>query len=385
MIALAFAVNLFAANEPTLSDRIVESPIRVEKLQNGARLIAVNLPEAKTVSAQLFLSSEGLGANIDKAGGRHMLEHLVAVGNGSLDAELESQGAFLTAATYRGVIRFEIVAGPSQGVYAGTKLASLLQKRTFSEFEVSEELKTLHQELALTASERGTRESAWFSAYGDSRPDPAGSVEGLKLLTPEILNRLWSWLSEGSRVTLVVAGKLNAEQTIASLIPKLEGLEMSRDIPFGDMASFDSKVPRSSDFISGKIDAWGTPRHAARLAVALSLGNLDSRVKLHYTPGPQPGLVTLVFPESKSWKDAKDYITGLTLVAPDQARRTAKQWFSRLIASPSGSAYLHGMLVSPTDEVRPSAFESALEKVTPEVLQAEYDRWMTAETGKVLP
>jgi len=385
LISLAVASLLFAAAEPALSDRILESPIRVERLANGARLMAVHLPAAKTVSAQLFISSEGLAPQIDKAGARHMLEHLVVAANDNLDAELESQGAFLTAATYRDVVRFEIVAGESQGVYAATKLFGLLQRHAFSEHDVKRERVTLQQELSLTASDRKERESAWFTAYGETRPDPAGIVEGMEKVTPEILSGLWTWLTEGSRVTLVVAGNLNAERTLESLRPKFQTLEPSRDIPFGDISPFEAKVSRSSAFVAGKIDEWGTPGHAARLATGLALGNLDSRVRIHYTPSAREGLVTLTFPDAEAWRSAKEFITSLTLVAPDQARRTAKQWYDRLMKNPSGCAYLHGMLVTPTTEVRPSAFESALQKVTPEVLQAEYDRWMSAETGKVMP
>src|SRR5690242_17678119 len=83
-------------------------------LDNDAVILVEPMPKEPTISVQLFASAKYVPETEATHGFRHLLEHLVAHGDGTIDPKLESQACFMDAETLRDAMQIEFRVGPNQ-------------------------------------------------------------------------------------------------------------------------------------------------------------------------------------------------------------------------------------------------------------------------------
>src|SRR5579862_8128141 len=112
-------------------------------LENSAIILVEPKPREPMISVQLFASDKYCPETDTTHGYRHLIEHLVSHGDGSIDRQLESQACFLNAHTLRDAMQIELTVGPSQLDLGIATLAKILRKRTFSQKELDNELRIM--------------------------------------------------------------------------------------------------------------------------------------------------------------------------------------------------------------------------------------------------
>jgi hypothetical protein len=98
--------------------------VAIERLGNGATLVAIQISEAQTFTAQTFLRTGSVYES--EKGSAHLLEHLLFA-DGEADALAENAGLLLDATTYREFIRLHTVGKPTSWRAGAAAVARLLR------------------------------------------------------------------------------------------------------------------------------------------------------------------------------------------------------------------------------------------------------------------
>lgn len=277
---------------------------------NGITVLSRRIPGAAQVSVQLVLASEGLRDLPTTNGRRHLLEHLWVKGRSEgWPAALERHGIRLLAHTFRDCIRVELTAGPRDWVECLRAVSELLEDREFTDADVAREMPILRQELALREDARRASAAAWGLAFGDAGLDPDGDLEVMQATTGAALTQLWRAQRDPRRVTVVIAGDLDAKEAIETardVLPRYA--PPSDDLPRDRRPEPKGGVAAASNLrggaIAAPVEAFDAPETLATLAAALALASRFEVASLHYAPSWDRGLITLYHPRAGAIQEA---------------------------------------------------------------------------------
>lgn len=355
---------------------IVDAPRRVSTLSGGTRVLVERMPAAKSLSVQMFWSADGVSPSIERAGWRHLLEHLVAIGrNGQLDHTLEIRGMFLNAATLRTANRFEILGAPEDLETALAACAELLAPPSITADSIAAELRTLAQEDLITEPERAPLRAA------NSGIDVFGDPNGFTIATSDSLAELHRWLTSAPRVTIAIAGDVDLDKTLAMVRQVLSPLLVPE--PASPPAAIEfASTPRanSRSFVAMELPEWGSDAHAARLAIALFVADA-SRLRVVFDPTVGTSTLTLVGADEAGVSEQLEFLRTAGFNVPIAARRAATKWLGAVVANPSAAASVRGQLLMRSLRVRPESFLDALQKVPDSELEAVFDTLLVQKPG----
>lgn len=337
-------------------------------LENNSIVLVEPMPAEPVISVQLFASAKYVPETEGTHGYRHLLEHLLARGDGSLDRTLETKACFLDAHTLRDAMQIEVTVGPNQLKVAFDTLGTLLRPPHFTQAQIDRELRVMRDELAMVDGPLLLSGAAWRAAYGDSGLDPLGTFDSMYRATPEQLEDVYARQFAGDSLVIAIAGPVD--------IDKATGMAKAllAPIPKGHFPK--SAVPRAGK--PGRADADGfgecrgaivpsfdTPQTASALAAALAIGSELTGCFVTYTPSVQPGLVLVGRTGSNS--GVGFYVDGLGSGAALYARgkTMAREWVLRQLRSASGVAYLRGLLLCEGEIYRPESMLKQIDAMTP--------------------
>ncbi len=343
---------------------IQDQPPRLRTvLDNGAIILVESKPREPVVSVQLFASSKYVPEMEASHGYRHLLEHLVAKGDGTLDSKLESQACFLTASTLRDSMQIDLTVGPSQIQVALETLGGLLRKPVITQDQISHEMRVMRDELSMQDDSFLLSSAAWSAAFGETGLDPLGTFDSMYRATPERLGDIFDRQFAADGLALVIAGPVDIDKITDLAKPLLAPLAKGHfDLP---------KIVRQGKAGRAQADAFGecraaivpgfdSPQTMAALAAALAMASELPDCFVTYTPSVQTGLVLVGHTDSTSgvglYIDGLDSGSGLFA----RGKQLAMEWVERQLRTASGAAYLRGLLLCQGLACRP---ESMLDQI----------------------
>lgn len=340
-------------------------------LDNGSAVIVQSLPGAKTLSVQLFAAARGVQETPETHGMRHLLEHLIAKGpNRDLDRRIETKGLFLTADTYRDAMQFEIRGTHLQLNEALSVVKDLLQPLKTSKEEIAKEVRILAQELAIVPNSGRLSSSAWSAAYGSAGLDPLGNLATMAKATPESLAQLQQKHFDASNLVISIAGSIPEKEVLDAARKILEPLKGTPDLEWArrtegkpGRAEADAAVGSARGAIVGR---YSDPETAWTIAAAFGFATEFDDGFFIYTPSIQNGLVLVGSNADRNFLsriDRMDEAEMLGLFA--QGRLNARYWVISRLSSPSGAAFMRGMIGCQAFGGKPEQLLENLTAITP--------------------
>lgn len=345
-----------------------EPPRLRSVLDNGAIVLVEPMPKEPVISVQLFASAKHLQESEGTHGYRHLLEHLLARGDGSLDKKLETQSCFLEAKTLRDAMQIEITVGPSQLQLALDTLGGLLRKPDVTQERIDKELRVMRDELAMQDDPLLLSSAAWRAAYGDAGLDPMGTFDSMYHATPEKLLDTYERQFAGDGLVLTIAGPVGLDTASNSakalLAPLSKGHFTAARLPRVGKAGRGESLG-FGECRGAVVPGYHTTQVASALAAALAIASEVPGCFVTYTPSSQPGLVLIGRTDSNSGLGL--YIDSLQSGAGLFARGKvmALEWVRRQLRSAEGVAYLRGLLLCQGEANKPEALVDLIDNLTP--------------------
>ncbi|MFI5385074.1 MAG: M16 family metallopeptidase [Fimbriimonadales bacterium] len=360
MLSLIASVALLSAQDQPPRLRTV--------LDNGSIILVESMPREHVISVQLFASAKYVPETEETHGYRHLLEHLVARGDGRLDRKLESEACFLQASTLRDAMQVELTVGPSQLQVALDSLATILRKPQFTQEQIDNEVRIIRSELAMEDDPLLLSSAAWKAAYGDAGLDPQGTFDSMYRATPEKLDQVFDRQFAGDGLALVIAGPVDLDKATGAAEALLTPFPKGR-FPASPEGRF-GKPGRANARGFGEcrgaiVPGFSMPQTASALAAALAIANELPNCFVTYTPTAHAGLVLVGRTDMNSGVGL--YIDGLKSGAGLMARgkMLARRWVESQLRTPSGIAYLRGLLLCQGASYRPETMLDQIDAVTP--------------------
>jgi predicted Zn-dependent peptidase len=360
-----------------------EQPPRLRTvLENNSVVLVEPVPKERVISVQLFASAKYVPETEATHGYRHLLEHLVVRGDGSLDRKLESQACFLQASTLRDAMQIEIRVGPLQLQLAIDTLASLLRKPEFTQERIDKELRVMRDELYMEDDPLLLSSAAWAAAYGEAGLDPLGTFDSMYRATPEKLADVFSRQFAGDGLALVIAGPVDLDRATnmgkALLAPFPKG-----HFPPSTLARV-GKPGRTESLGFGEcrgamVPGFNMPQTAAALAAALAIASELQACFVTYTPTAKTGLVLIGRTESNT--GVGSYIDGLPSGGAlySRGKQLAREWVRRQLQSASSIAYIRGLLLSQGSTYRPETMLDQIDAMTPKQFEQGIKAFTTTQ------
>jgi predicted Zn-dependent peptidase len=348
MIALTLALTLGRIQAPDDGLKLLRT-----KLDNNATVIAEQVPGMKRTIVQLWCSSRDSIDSPKTFGYRHMLEHLVARLDRTIDTTLESAGGMLNCATFRSGMQFEIAVDSGSHELVLATLRKLSAYPTFTPDLIKAEARTLSQEAILRS--KATNESAlhWLALGGKEAVDPAGPEEWEEAPTPAQLTAVYRKMMSASNLTLVISG----DEPVDVLTQKYKGwlstmpvYELGEPEFLAPQIVLD-RVSKQTESVGLGVPGFFDTRTFARLAACLAFLSEARDGYLLFTPSGDPGVITvgsrLGIEELKRVKP-----TQLTVQVFNQGKNLLLEWLRTLKSNPSKWAEVRGLLqCSGTDPI----------------------------------
>jgi hypothetical protein len=221
----------------------------------------------------------------------------------------------------------------------------------------------MRQEFALQGDFSRLSRTAWQAAFEEAALDPFGDLEVMAKATPEALSDLKAKHFSPANLVLVVCGNLDKVKTTDTLkrfLEEREGPEVTLSQPRrGEPGR------READDAFGEVRAAlaaGLDDAGALLCAAFAIATRLENAGVTYTPTTSSGLVLV------SRTDANNTI-GLSVEELTEseeaalfpiARVMAERWLSSQLATPSGCAYLRGILMAQGGSARPETLRDAI-------------------------
>lgn len=317
-------------------------------LPNGAVVYVEHVEGARKLVVQLFVSSRSTRETPQTNGFRHLLEHMTALGRTrSLDQNLETEGAFLTAETLRDAMIYQVCLRPTDLKLGLTALRSVMELGEVTSQDISKECAIIRQELALEDGPRKLSEAAWRAAYGDEGLDPLGNPDVMAIADPETLGQLHKKMLAGNHLTLVISGDVDLDAATSAAkdlmgntsdVPdETEGLKKFRG---GGVSSADV----DGEALAVSVGSWNTPSTSAKLAAGLSIAAGAKNSFVTFTPSLTGGLI--VVGRMGQTSGLRKQVLGFDAPAEFGLGRTlAKAWVERQTSIQDENVLL-GLLIS---------------------------------------
>lgn len=362
MIALAPALGLIFLSAVPQD----ESPRRRLILENGAIVLAERLPDAKSLSVQLFAGVRGVSETRETHGWRHLLEHLVLKGaDGKLDDRMESQGVFFTGRTYRDAIQVEFTGRSDKLEPILNAIAEILQPLHTTPESIAREAAIMRHELAGVSDSARLSRTAWQAGFGDGGIDPLGDAQAIAKATPEALEQLRQRHFAPGNLVLVVSGAIEPEKTATLLRKRLETLEGPEDGARPERVGQPGRLEADDCFGEVRGGLVKNLRDAgAVLCAAYGVAARLDGAYVTYTPTDEAGLVIVGRTDANN--TVGEFIDRLD--EGEQAaifpigKLLAERWLAGQLATPAGSAFLRGYLQVQNAALRPEDLVDAVRK-----------------------
>jgi predicted Zn-dependent peptidase len=346
----------------------IQQPPRLRTiLPNGATVLVERVPGAKTVWTRLFLSARGAEDTPATHGQRHLLEHLVAVGqDGRIDERLEREGAILRAQTQRDATEIAVDAPAGKLDLALEALGEMLRLRPVTQDEINREAGILRQEGALLEVPTRLSSAAWKVAYGDQGLDPFGDLAAIQRATPTSIAELHRRLCAGPNLVIVVAGDVDLDKATAAAAavvrtaPKVEGRFTAR--PAGKEGRDDNATGFGEAF-GMPVSSYDEPKTMAALAAALAMASDIEGAFVTYTPSGRPGLVLIGRAGENSGLGAK-IASADPAYLWSRARPLAERWLRAQTDDPGANASLRGLLLAQSPDYTPDRMKEVIAGLT---------------------
>lgn len=186
--------------------------VLTEKLENGAWVVAIPMPGARTFAAQTFLRSGSAFETEQTVGSAHLLEHLLFA-DGKADDAAENAGLLLNATTYREFMRLH-TEGPPKTWKEGAAAIGQLLRRPTEEF-LDREWRVIGEEDALAKLDPDelAHRSVWQRAAAGS-PWARLAMGDLSRKAPGV-DGLYDATVAGGNVVAVLAGDFDGAEALA--------------------------------------------------------------------------------------------------------------------------------------------------------------------------
>lgn len=319
-----------------------------EQLPNGSRVLVQRVVDRDDFALTLAIGFENVPETAESHGLRHLLEHLIADSDGTLDRDLERAGCTLTAFTTRDGTTFTISGPADQLPRAFASLEKLVQPTSISEERIARELVILAEEEAVRPVWARFLDAAMDAAYGPASLNPFGNLEVMSKLSVDQVRSAQGRFWGSGAVSLVVEGGIDPGATMTRARQFLGRLP---NLPRADDPGL-SLQPRARRAVGGRgaaravpVDGLDDPRTVATIAAALALRrNLPGSVVV-YEPALQPGVVLLWTPDAPQLMEIERFDRD------DRARLTAEgllladAWARGLRGSPEQSTMREAMFL----------------------------------------
>lgn len=330
----------------------------------GSVIWVESVPDAKEVVVSLWASARDTAETPTTHGHRHLLEHLMARGDASIDRRLESEGITLTAQTFRFAMHFQFRCPPGKENRAFQEIAPWLRGFETTAARIEHELRIMRHEFALRDGADALAAAAWRAAFGQRGLDAWGTLTAMAGATPESLKSLHRAHFAQSNLVVAVAGPVDLDSTTRQAVALLTTAPKATASPHREaLVGESARVEDESSFGEARSAiAPGFARDETQwaLAAALALATEVPRSFVSFVPSAEPSLVT--------W-GRDDQRHGLGTVADglssnDEARlfrigwEMGQAWYENQLRSPVGIAYLRGLYAvqsrgaKPEDSVR---------------------------------
>ncbi|MBX3119398.1 MAG: insulinase family protein [Fimbriimonadaceae bacterium] len=349
-------------------------------LDNGSAVIVQSLPNAKTISVNLFAASRGVQESAETHGMRHLLEHILAKGpDKDLDRKIETKGLFLTAETYRDAMQFEVRGTFLQLNEALSVLEDLLKPVKTTTQEIGKEIKIISQELAILPDSARLSSAAWNLAYGTEGFDPLGNLAIMAKATPESLLALQQKHFTAGNLVISIAGPIPETEAIAAARKILEPLKGTPDMnwskrPDAKPGNGEAEIARGSARGAG-VGRYSEADTAWTIAAAFGVATEFDDGFFIYTPSIQNGLVLVGSTSDKTFVNRIDGLSqeeALGLFA--QGRLNARAWLLNRLSTPSGAAYLRGYIGCQAFGGKPEQILENLNSMTPSQFMQGFEK-----------
>ncbi len=342
----------------TLAEAPIDQPQRLRTvLPNGAVLLVEQQPRAKALSVQLFLGARAGGSFAD----RHLLEHLMAVGDGTLDTRLESEGGFLRAQTLRETTVYSLDVPTGKLDLALFALSSLLKAHTWPQERLAKEIGVIKLEERSRGSTARLSEAAWRKAYGNQ----GSSAFEFESPTSQGITDLLTTTLIPANIAIVVSGNVEIDPTTAKikqLWAETDEAKLPPLTPRTPETGGTVEVNAHGSAVAVAVPTFRSPTTAATLSAALALAADVSASFVTYTPSSNAGLVIL------GTTDQVDLRAIVAKARPEplftQAKYMAHRWVEQRLAGPDHGGFWRGMLFVQERDLRPETLGENIEAMT---------------------
>jgi hypothetical protein len=360
-----------------------QSPQLRTNLESGAIVLAERMPDAKSLSVQLFASSRGVEEVPSRHGWRHLLEHLILKGRDSknpIDTRAESKGIFIQGRTFRHAMQIELSAKPEQLDECLAYLKEITQPVSVTAEDIAGEVDVIRQELALMEDSIRLGNGAWTAAYGSRGLGPAGDPAAMAAATPDALESLQSQHFAPANLVLVISGPINVDSATAKATALLSGFRGTPEEAAAATEAHSGRTEVEGAFGEGRavpVSSLADPKTAAVLIGAFGIATRTSGAFVTYTPNMKQGLVIVGQTEasagiSRLIDDLNESDLGQVYsVGSNLGRR----WLENQLKTPAGSATLWGHLLLDRPQGRLDDIRRAFSEVNFDLFRAEFRRF----------
>lgn len=272
-----------------------------ETLPNGATVYVGKLDTPGRVAVCVAASSIGRPELPETHGVRHLVEHLMAKGDGSIDSTLEAVGATLTAETTRDTVSFSL-SGPAGELQLLLNMAkTLFEVRTYTQADIEKEARIVAEEMALLPYYFELAGAGWDRIYAKSELDPFGDPVKLGAMSPGTIELSQKVAMNPKGLCLAVVGDLDTETVYLRAKSMMAPFSTIDTEPFNRTRG-EAPVLIGTDSGEGvgqPMDPFPKTQNLESLAAGLGIRAWTPGTDLVFTVSPRAGV--MVVGSSGSW------------------------------------------------------------------------------------
>lgn len=352
-------------------------------LPSGAVILADNKPGAKSISVQLFASARGVEETDDRHGWRHLLEHLILKGRdpkSPLDVRVESKGIFVQGRTYRDAMQIEITVHVGQEGEAFDILKEVTRPLVTTPEEIATEVAVLREELALSEDALMLGQAAWMAAYGRFGLDAQGNLEVMAKATPEGLAELQAKHFVPKNLVLVISGPIKLDEVTAKASAFLSSFRGDASNIVERPLGLPGRTTADEAFGEGRavpVGTFASPETAAVIIGAFGIAARHPGAFVSYTPSMSRALVVVGQTESNGGigREIDEFVDNDWAQVYTVGMNLSRRWLQNYLATPSGSAYLWGLMLLEKPEGKVEEISAAFSQVSFEQFKREATRF----------
>ena len=270
----------------------------IETLDNGLRLVATSVPQARSVSISFYLAAGSRYEAAADAGLSHFIEHLCFKGTNrrplpqDIAIEIDRMGGTINAVTDRELTIYYAKVVPEHAGQAFDVLADMLRDSLFREPEIERERGVILEELAATEDSPAEQSGLLLDRLlWPGQPlgrDIAGTPATVSAITPQRLVEYYRTQYVPNATVISIAGAIDEHET-AELVERTLGdwgagepaaLLPHEDEPHGDRVGTIAKETEQVHISFGarSTSYFDKDRHAVDLLSILLGEGMSSRL-----------------------------------------------------------------------------------------------------------